>query len=67
MLQLRLTEVKEEKDKEIEGLRTQYNNLKEQVRSYERILPTHTFISQLGTDIHQLPPYEDIFYSWKDR
>ena len=40
-----MTELKEEKDKEIESVRNQYNHLKQEVRSYERILPTHTFLS----------------------
>ena len=57
MLQLRLTELKEEKEKEVEATRNQYNNLKEQVRSYERILPTHTFMNELGATLDKLPPY----------
>jgi hypothetical protein len=39
----------------------QYNSLKEEVRSYERILPTLTFMNELNLNIADIPPYEDVF------
>ena len=39
----------------------QYNNLKEEVRTYERILPTLTFLKDYGVSIEVIPPYEDVF------
>lgn len=51
----------------MEGIRNQYNSIKEEVRSYERILPTLTFLSELGAKIEQLPTYEDIFVSLKEQ
>lgn len=67
VLQFRINELKEEKDKEIESTRAQYNFLKNEVRSYERILPTHTFMSKLGATYEQLPTYEEVFMNWKDK
>lgn len=67
VLQHRLNELKEEKDKEIESTRAQYNHLKTEVRSYERILPTHTFMSKFGFNYEQLPTYEHIFMNLKER
>lgn len=67
LLQLRLTELKEDKEKEIADIRSQYNKIKEEIRSYERILPTHTFLSDCGVGIDELPIYEDIFHNLKDK
>ncbi len=48
-------------------MRTQYNAIKEEMRSYERILPTLTFLNDLGMRIEEIPPYEDIFLSLKEK
>jgi hypothetical protein len=64
---MRLNELKEEKEKEVADVRAQYNAIKEEVRSYERILPTHTFLTEIGFKIYQLPTYEDIFMNLKDK
>ena len=37
------------------------------MRSYERILPTHTFLTEIGAEIEQLPTYEDIFNNLKEK
>lgn len=67
LLQMRLAALKEEKEKEILEVRAQYNSIKEEVRSYERILPTHTFLTEIAMTIEQLPTYEDIFTGLKER
>lgn len=67
LLQLRVTEIKEDKDKEVGEVRAQYNKIKEEIRSYERILPTHTFLTECGIVIGELPTYEDIFVNLKDK
>lgn len=64
---MRLQELKEDKDKEINEVRTQYNSIKEEIRSYERILPTLTFLQENGLTIHQIPAYEDIFTNLKEK
>ena len=64
---MRLNELKEEKQKEVSEVKTQYNKIKEEVRSYQRILPTHTFLSECGISIAQLPTYEDIFTNFKEK
>jgi hypothetical protein len=38
-----------------------YNVLKEEVRGYERILPTLTFLTELGRSMGEIPTYEDVF------
>lgn len=48
-------------------IRIQYNAIKEEMRSYERILPTLTFLNELGMHIEEIPPYEDIFLSLKEK
>jgi hypothetical protein len=62
-----LVEVKEERDREVGEIRAQYNAIKEEMRSYERILPTLTFLNDLGMRIEEIPPYEDIFLSLKEK
>jgi FtsZ-binding cell division protein ZapB len=57
LLQMRLAELKEDKEKEVAEVRTQYNNIKQEIRSYERILPTHTFLQESGISIDELPTY----------
>lgn len=37
------------------------------MRSYERILPTFTFLSEIGQNISELPNYEDIFFDLKTK
>jgi hypothetical protein len=64
---MRLSALKEEKEKEILEVRAQYNSIKEEVRSYERILPTHTFLTEINTFIDHLPTYEDIFTNLKEK
>ncbi len=64
---MRLQELKEDKDKEINEVRTQYNSIKEEIRSYERILPTLTFLQENGLTIQQIPAYEDIFTNLKEK
>ena len=59
--------MKEEKEKEILEVRAQYNSIKEEVRSYERILPTHTFLTEIAMSIEKLPTYEDIFTGLKEK
>lgn len=44
-----------------------YNGLKEEVRSYERILPTFTFLSEIGQTISELPNYEDLFVNLREK
>lgn len=44
ILELRLCELKKDKERELTDIQTKYNALKEEVRSYERILPTFTFL-----------------------
>ena len=48
-------------------MRAQYNSIKEEVRSYERILPTHTFLTEIALSIEQLPTYEDIFVNLRQK
>jgi hypothetical protein len=48
-------------------VRAQYNSIKEEVRSYERILPTHIFLTEIEMTINQLPTYEDIFVNLKQK
>lgn len=67
LLQMRLSALKEEKEKEILEVRAQYNSIKEEVRSYERILPTHTFLTEINKSIDQLPTYEDLFMNLKEK
>ena len=67
LLQMRLNELKEEKEKEVGEVRSQYNKIKQEVRSYERILPTHTFLEECGKKIEELPTYEDIFVNLKEK
>lgn len=67
LLQLRLTELKEDKDREVAEVRLQYNKIKEEIRSYERILPTHAFLQDCALSIDQLPTYEDIFFNLKEK
>lgn len=64
---MRLAALKEEKEKEILEVRAQYNSIKEEVRSYERILPTHTFLTEIAMSIEKLPTYEDIFTGLKEK
>ena len=66
LLERRLSEVKEEKGRELSELTNKYNTLKQEVRSYERILPTFTFLRDLGKNINELPAYEDIFLGLRD-
>lgn len=56
-LEIRLAELKREKEREVAEVLAKYNSLKEEVRSYERILPTFTFLNELALTIPQLPNY----------
>lgn len=51
LLTLRLAELRDEKEREVSEIRSQYNSLKEEVRSYERILPTLTFMNEFNLRI----------------
>ena len=48
-------------------VRAQYNAIKEEVRGYERILPTLTFLNELNLTIGQIPTYEDLFLGLKEK
>ena len=45
LLHRRVADIKAEKEKEVAEVRAQYNTIKEEVRGYERILPTLTFLN----------------------
>ena len=64
---MRLCELKKDKERELTEIQTKYNALKEEVRSYERILPTFTFLSEIGQTIGELPNYEDLFVSLREK
>ena len=57
ILEVRWSELKKEKEKELADVQNKYNALKEEVRSYERILPTFTFLEELQLTISELPNY----------
>ena len=63
----KITELRLEKEKEVNEIRQQYNSLKEEVRTYERILPTLTFLNELNLQIATIPTYEDIFLSLRTK
>lgn len=67
VLELRLAELKREKERELTDVSGKYNALKEEVRSYERILPTFTFLADLGLTIAHLPNYEDLFLTSRQK
>lgn len=67
ILELRLAELKRDKDKELADIQSKYNTLKEEVRSYERILPTFTFLTDLSLTINELPNYEDLYFNLREK
>ena len=45
LMHRRVADIKAEKEKEVAEVRAQYNTIKEEVRGYERILPTLTLLN----------------------
>lgn len=64
---MRLTELQESKDKEVAEVRAQFNSIKDKTRNNERILPTPTFLNDIGIHIDQLPIYEDIYVNLREK
>ena len=67
LLLRKLDELRSQKEKEVGELKNQYNSLKEEVRTYERVLPTLTFLNQFGLRIESIPTYEGIFLELKNK
>ena len=67
LLNRRINELREKNEKEVLEVRAQYNSLKEELRSYERILPTLTFMNELKLSMESIPTYEEIFLGLQDK